>query len=112
MNRQPTLHLTFHVQPRARRTETAGWHGDAIKIRVAAPPIGGAANEELLRFLADRLGVARAAVELAAGARGRRKWVAIRSVARDEALRKLGIGQRGAEDRSGIASDAPPPHGP
>ena len=47
----------MRVQPRASRTELVGRHGDALKIRVAAPPVAGAANEALVRFLAERLGV-------------------------------------------------------
>ena len=69
--------LLLHVQPRAARTEVAGRHGDAVKIRLHAPPVAGAANSELLRFLAERLGVPRSAVRLVAGASGRRKRVAI-----------------------------------
>jgi uncharacterized protein (TIGR00251 family) len=63
--------------PRARATEVAGRHGDALKVRVAAPPAEGAANAELIRFLAERLAVPRAAVSLAAGRTGRRKTIVI-----------------------------------
>jgi uncharacterized protein (TIGR00251 family) len=70
-----TTTLVIHVQPRAKRTEVAGWHGDAIKIRLAAPPVDGAANTELIRFLADRLGVPQASIRLAAGVASRRKRV-------------------------------------
>jgi uncharacterized protein len=66
-----------HVVPRARRTEVVGRHGDAIKIRVAAPPADGAANAELIRFVAERAGVARAAVRIASGATGRRKMLTV-----------------------------------
>jgi uncharacterized protein (TIGR00251 family) len=44
--------LVLHVQPGAKRTEVAGVHGDALKIRLAAPPVDGKANAELVRFLA------------------------------------------------------------
>lgn len=81
--------LTLHVQPRARRTEVAGLHGDAIRVRLAAPPVDGAANDELVRFLAERLGVARRAVRIVAGAAARRKVVEIDGVAADEAMRVL-----------------------
>ncbi len=70
----------MHVVPRARRTEVAGRHGDAIKIRVAAPPVDGAANAELIRFVAERVGVARGAVTIASGATGRRKTVVVQGV--------------------------------
>ena len=69
--------LVVHVQPRARRTELAGGHGDAIKVRLAAPPVDGAANDELVRFLAESLGVPRRAVRIAAGRTSRRKTVEI-----------------------------------
>jgi uncharacterized protein (TIGR00251 family) len=47
----PGTVLTIHVQPKAKTTEVVGWHGDAAKIRVAAPPVEGAANDALVRFL-------------------------------------------------------------
>jgi hypothetical protein len=72
-----TARLIVHVQPRARRSEVAGRHGDAIKVRLAAPPVDGAANEELVRFLAEALGVPRRAVRLTAGLQSRRKTVEI-----------------------------------
>jgi uncharacterized protein (TIGR00251 family) len=75
--------------PRAKRTEVAGRHGDAIRIRLAAPPVDGAANEALLRFLAERLGVPRRAVALAAGAAARRKTVTVTGVTREAAERAL-----------------------
>ena len=81
--------LTIHVQPRASRTEVTGRYGDAIRIRLKAPPVDGAANEELVRFLAERLGVARGAVTLKAGASGRRKTVAIDGVTSEHAERVL-----------------------
>src|SRR3989442_10120694 len=65
--------LTVHVVPRASRSEVVGMHGDAVRIRVAAPPADGAANEELVRFLAERLGVRRSAISIAAGGTPRRK---------------------------------------
>jgi uncharacterized protein len=78
-----------HVVPRARATAVAGRHGDALKIRVAAPPVDGAANAELVRFLADRLNVPRGAITVAAGQTGRRKTVKIEGVTTAAALRIL-----------------------
>jgi uncharacterized protein len=68
------------VQPRASRTEVAGKHGDALRIRLAAPPVDGAANEALVRFLAERLGVPRSAVRIEAGAGGRSKVVTVEGI--------------------------------
>ena len=82
--------LRLRVQPRASRTEIAGRHGDAIRIRLAAPPVDGAANDALIRFLAERLGVPRAAVTIVAGGGGRDKIVGVAGIAADEAGRRLG----------------------
>lgn len=71
------LVLTLHVQPGASRTECAGLHGDAHKIRLAAPPVEGRANEALIAFLAESFGVRRRDVEIVSGASARRKIVRI-----------------------------------
>lgn len=67
------LTLTLHIQPGAKKTELAGLHGDALKIRLAAPPVDGKANEALLRFVAETLAVPKAAVCLKSGQTSRRK---------------------------------------
>ena len=71
------LVLTLHVQPGAKRTEVAGVHGDALKLRLAAPPVEGKANAELLRFLADEFGVPVRQATLVRGQASRAKWVRI-----------------------------------
>ena len=73
--------LTLHIQPGAKKTEFAGLHGDALKIRLAAPPVDGKANEALLRFVADTLGLPKSAVSLKSGQTSRRKVVEISGVA-------------------------------
>lgn len=65
--------LTLHIQPGAKRSEFAGLHGDALKVRLAAPPVDGKANEALLRFLAEELGIPKSAVNLKSGQASRRK---------------------------------------
>ena len=77
------------MQPRASRTELAGRHGDSLKVRIAAPPVDGAANEALVRFLADRLEVSRSAVRLEAGATGRTKVLAVAGIGLEAATRRL-----------------------
>lgn len=71
------LVLTLHIQPGAKRTEVAGVHGDALKIRLAAPPVDGKANEELIAFLAQEFGVPKRRVELVSGASSRNKRVSV-----------------------------------
>ncbi|MGE5489956.1 MAG: DUF167 domain-containing protein [Actinomycetota bacterium] len=82
--------VTVHVQPGAKRTEIVGEHGDALKIRLAAPPVDGKANEALLSFLGDKLEVGRRAVDLKAGAMSRRKLV-VADLPADRALALLDI---------------------
>ena len=74
------LRLHLRVTPRAARSEVAGLHGDRLKIRLQAPPVDGKANRALLRFLADRLGLPAARLQLAAGAKGREKTVMVRGI--------------------------------
>ena len=81
--------LTLHVAPRAKRTEVVGLHGASLKLRLAAPPVDDKANRELLRFLADRLGVSNSAVRLVSGQTSREKRVAIAGVTADHAARSL-----------------------
>ncbi|MFO1304166.1 MAG: DUF167 domain-containing protein [Burkholderiales bacterium] len=76
------LLLTLHVQPGASRTEYAGMHGDAHKIRLAAPPVDGKANEALIAFLAEQFGVRQRDVAIASGASSRRKIVRISAPSR------------------------------
>lgn len=65
--------LAIRVIPRARRSEVAGLRGDALLVRLAAPPVDGAANAALLEFVADFLGVPRKHVTLRSGERSRVK---------------------------------------
>lgn len=79
--------LTLHIQPGAKTTEVAGTHGDALTLRLAAPPVDGKANAALLAFIAARLGVAKAAVTLKSGQTSRRKVVDVADAPADTAQR-------------------------
>ena len=70
--------LLVHAQPGAKRTEISGVHGDALKIRVAAPANEGRANEAIAQYLAGRFGVARRAVRLMKGEKSRAKRFEVR----------------------------------
>jgi uncharacterized protein len=69
--------LAVHAQPGAKRSEVAGLHGDALKLRIAAPPLEGRANEELTAFVAASLGVPRKSVTVVKGGASRRKTVLV-----------------------------------
>lgn len=81
---------TFQVRvlPRSRRDQVVGLHGDALKVRLTAPPVKGKANRALQEFLAGRLGVSRSAVEILSGHTSRHKRVRVRNVSAD-AVRAL-----------------------
>ena len=85
--RQTTL--TLHIQPGAKKTEVAGVHGDALKIRLAAPPVDGKANAALIAFVADRLGLAKSAVSLKSGQTSRRKVLEVTGAPADTVARLL-----------------------
>ncbi|MBR9990809.1 MAG: YggU family protein [Gemmatimonadetes bacterium] len=75
--RADVVRIRIRAQPRASRTEVVGQHGDALKVRIAAPPVDGAANTELVRYIAKRAGVAQSRVRILAGDTGRSKIVEI-----------------------------------
>lgn len=86
--------LTFRVRvaPRASQTAAAGEHDGALKVRVAAPPVEGAANEELTRFLSKSLNVPARAVEIVGGHASKTKTVRVTG-ARREDLTRLAAGE-------------------
>lgn len=71
------LQLTVHVQPSAKNTACAGIHGDALKIRLAAPPVDGKANAALIVWLARTLAVPQNTISLLRGQTNRRKVLVI-----------------------------------
>jgi uncharacterized protein len=86
------IQLQLRVQPRASRTELAGIHGDALRVRLAAPPVEGAANQALIRLLANLLSVPRSAVQVIAGEKSRSKIVKVSGIGPEQAARRLGLG--------------------
>ena len=81
--------LTLHIQPGAKRTEVAGLHGHALKIRLAAPPVDGKANEALIAFVAKTLGVSKSHVELVSGQTSRAKRLRVTGIVSADAHARL-----------------------
>ena len=81
--------LTLRVQPRATRNSIVGLHGQAIRIRLTAPPVDGEANEALVSFLAERLGVPAARVSLVRGHGSRDKVVEVMGLDPEDVARRL-----------------------
>ena len=81
--------LTIKVVPRASKNHVAGIEGDALKVRLTAPPVEGKANVALIEFLAATLGVRRAQIEIVTGQTARHKVVRVRGVTAREIEAKL-----------------------
>ncbi len=76
--------FNIRVIPRSSRCELVGIQGDALKVRITAPPVEGAANKECIRFLSDILGVKRSQVRIVAGHRSKNKKVSISGIHRKD----------------------------
>jgi uncharacterized protein (TIGR00251 family) len=81
--------VAVHVQPRAGRTGVVGRHGDALKVRVAAPPVDDRANQAVTALLAEVLDVAPSAVDVVAGARSRVKRLRVDGIDLESALERV-----------------------
>jgi uncharacterized protein (TIGR00251 family) len=75
-----SVRINIYVQPRASKTCIAGMHDGHIKVRLAAPPVDGAANAALVEFVAERLGIAKSRVRVVGGISSRRKILEIDGV--------------------------------
>ena len=77
---EPSVRFAVRVQPRSSRTGIDGMHGDALRVRINAPPVDGAANAAVIEALAAALGVARRAVSIISGTTSRSKVVEVREM--------------------------------
>ncbi|MDY6851765.1 MAG: DUF167 domain-containing protein [Thermodesulfobacteriota bacterium] len=80
------------LSPRASREGMGGLHGDALKVRVKAPPVDGRANEALVRFLAKVLGVRRSSLEIVSGRTGRTKVLRVAGLSPGQVTARLELG--------------------
>jgi uncharacterized protein (TIGR00251 family) len=76
-----TKRINVRVQPRASSNEIVGYRDGILRVRLQAPPVDGAANEALVRFLADEFGVSRRQVRIVSGSGSRNKIVEVEAVA-------------------------------
>jgi uncharacterized protein (TIGR00251 family) len=93
VERDGAVRFAVRVQPRAARSEIVGVHGDALKVRLAAPPVDGAANDALVALLSSAFAIPRRAVRILAGESSRSKHVEIDGVSPEAVLR---LADRGA----------------
>jgi len=85
------LEIRLHVQPRAKRSEAAGVHNGALKIKVTAPPVDGAANHAVKEYLASLLGISRSKLRILAGVRSRHKVLLVEGISPEEFRKSLGL---------------------
>jgi uncharacterized protein len=85
----PSIRLRLRVSPGASRSQIVGRHGDAWKVRVAAPPESGRANDALLELLATTFEIPRSRLELVAGHTSRDKTIAVHGLDESEAEARL-----------------------
>ena len=81
--------ISLHVYPNAPRNQVVGFEGGVLGVRVAAPPLKGQANRELVAFLSQLLGVSRGSLAILKGHTSRNKLIAISGLSREEVIRRL-----------------------
>jgi len=86
-----SVRINVYVQPRASKTVVAGMHDGCVKIRLAAPPVDGAANAALVEFVAEQLDIAKSRVRITAGLTSRRKTVEVDGVTAAQVADALSI---------------------
>lgn len=82
--------LKLHVTPRGSRSEIIGWRDDTLCVKITAPPVEGAANAAIVKFVADALGVRKSQVELVSGERSREKTLRITGISDGEIRQRVG----------------------
>lgn len=101
VTKEGSVVLRIHVQPGAGRTAIVGRHGDALKVRVAAPPSGGRANEACAELIAEVLGVKNSQVTLSGGESSRQKRLTVSGIEPEEVTRLLDEAMSLAESKPG-----------
>lgn len=89
--KEAAVTLKVHLQPRASREGIDGLHGDALKVKVTAPPVEGRANKAVKKLLAEKFGLSPSQIEIIAGERSREKLLRISGISRAAMERTLGI---------------------
>jgi uncharacterized protein (TIGR00251 family) len=89
VDKDGAVRIEIHAKPRAKKSRILGARGDALEVSLAAPPVDGAANDELVRTLADALGVPRRQVVLVRGESSRQKLVEVTGLSLEEVRARL-----------------------
>ncbi len=86
-----TLFVSVYLQPKASKTEFAGLHGDALKVRVAAPAVENAANKACLEFFAETFHLPKSHVRLHSGKTSRQKVIALENISLEQFMQRLQV---------------------
>lgn len=89
MSQQPAT-ITLRVQPNARRTEVLKLEDNVLHVKIAAPPVKGQANRELIDFLSRSLGVSKGSITIEKGLTSRTKVIAVAGLDREGIMKRLG----------------------
>ena len=87
-NNEP-VEITVHVQPSASQNKVTDFQNGVLRIRIAAPPVKGKANQELVKYLSSLLGVSKSNLNISKGATSKNKIVAITGLEREQLFRLL-----------------------
>ncbi len=85
------LLISINVQPRSSKTEIMGIQDHALKIKLTSPPVEGAANSLLIKFISKKLGIAKSRIKLKSGEKSRQKKIIIEGISEKEFIKQLEV---------------------
>lgn len=88
------MNITVQIQPNARRNEVLGFDEGDLRVKIAAPPVKGKANKELIDFLSKLLGISKSSITIEKGVTSRRKVITIEGLSQAKILQRLGAESR------------------
>lgn len=90
MAQKEQVRITVRVQPNAGQNSVVSFQDSVLRVRIAAPPVKGKANQELVEFLSELLGVSKSSLSIEKGISSKNKTIAVRGLEQDYILRLLG----------------------
>lgn len=90
-NRQEPIKITVRVQPGARKNELLGFQDDVLRIKIAAPPVDGKANRELIAFLSEVLEIRKSDITIEKGETAKRKLVGITGITKAQVMERATV---------------------
>lgn len=88
---EDSIKLSIYVQPRSSKNSIAGLFDNKIKVKLTSPPVDGAANELLIKFLSKKLSVAKSEISIISGEKSRSKIILVNGISKKDAMKSLGI---------------------